>query len=131
MHLLQLKGFAPMPITPQDLVSTVATLLDMPVNTVKNYDRKLMEAGLRTKKGHGRGSAIMSPRDAAMLLVAIASNDEITRAAEGTSKTRELPLTARILEGGGVLIACAVADQAKAATISPWRSHARRRAGHG
>lgn len=84
-----------MPITPQDLVSTVATLLDMPVNTVKNYDRKLMEAGLRTKKGHGRGSAIMSPRDAAMLLVAIASNDEITRAAEGTSKTRELPLTAR------------------------------------
>ena len=67
----------------------------MPVNTVKNYDRKLMEAGLRTKKGHGRGSAIMSPRDAAMLLVAIASSDEISRAAECASKTRELPLDSR------------------------------------
>ena len=33
-----------------------ATLLNMPVNTVKNYDRKLMEAGLRTKRGlTGRG----------------------------------------------------------------------------
>jgi len=29
----------------------------------------------------------------------------------------ELPLTARILEGGGVLIACAVADEAKAAKL--------------
>src|SRR6476660_797028 len=81
MHLLQLKGFAPMPITPQDLVSTVATLLDMPVNTVKNYDRQLMEAGLRTKKGHGRGSAIMTMRDDAMLVMAIMSAEEVNHAA--------------------------------------------------
>ena len=82
-----------MSITPQDLVSTVASLLNMPVNTVKNYDRQLMEAGLRTKKGHGRGSAIMTPRDAGMLLMAIASSEEISRAVECVSKVRELPST--------------------------------------
>src|SRR5258708_29518275 len=67
----------------------------MPVNTVKNYDRQLMEAGLRSKKGHGRGSAIMTPRDAGMLLVAIASSEEIGRSVECVSKARKLPLDSR------------------------------------
>ena len=81
-----------MPATPHDLVSKVADLLRMPVARVKNFDRKLMEAGLRTKKGHGRGSAIMSSTDAAMLLVAIASSDEVGFAAHSTPMTRRFPL---------------------------------------
>ena len=36
-----------------------------------------MEPGLRTKKGHGRGLAIMTPTDAATLLIALAASDEI------------------------------------------------------
>jgi hypothetical protein len=81
-----------MPSTPHDLVSRVADLLRMPVSRVKNFDRKLMEAGLRTKKGHGRGSAIMNAGDAAMLLVAIASSDEVGFAAHSTPFTRKFPL---------------------------------------
>ena len=81
-----------MPVTPHLLVSTVASLLHMPVSRVKNFDRKLMEAGLRTKKGHGRGSAVMNYADAAMLLVAIASTDEISLAAKCASETFGLSL---------------------------------------
>ena len=61
-------------------------------STVANIDRKLMEAGLRTKKGHGRGSAIMTYIDASMDIVAVAATaDEITRAPECTAKARALP----------------------------------------
>jgi hypothetical protein len=64
----------------------------VPASTVANIDRKLMEAGLRTKKGHGRGSAIMTYVDASMDLVAVAATaDEITRAPECTAKARALP----------------------------------------
>jgi hypothetical protein len=77
--------------TPQELASSVATLLRLPVSKVTNFDRKLMEAGLRTKKGHGRGSAVMNYRDAAILLLAIASSDEISQAADCVSTARKLP----------------------------------------
>src|SRR5262249_18355303 len=71
-----------MALTPAELVAIGAPHLGLPVMTVKNYDRRLMEAGLRTKKGHGRGSALMGPKDAAVLLAAIASSDEISQAPE-------------------------------------------------
>jgi hypothetical protein len=77
--------------TPQELVSSVATVLRLPVSKVRNFDRQLMEAGLRSKKGHGRGSAVMNYADAAMLLAAIASSDEISHAAECVSTARKLP----------------------------------------
>jgi hypothetical protein len=70
-----------MALTPQGLVETVALHLGVPESRVKNYDRQLMEAGLRTKKGRGRGSAIMTMKDAAMLIIAIASTDEVSDAA--------------------------------------------------
>jgi hypothetical protein len=81
-----------MTLTPQGLVETVAMYLGMPEGRVKNYDRRLMEAGLRTKKGHGRGSAIMTMNDAAMLLIAIASTDEVNDAATTASHLRDFPL---------------------------------------
>ncbi len=80
-----------MSMTPADLVATVACALRMPVNAVKYYDRRLMEAGLRAKKGHGRGSAMMGPDDAAILIAAIAASDEISRAAECVRTLYALP----------------------------------------
>ncbi|MGY3387783.1 hypothetical protein ACVWW6_000374 [Bradyrhizobium sp. USDA 3311] len=84
-----------MAITPAELVGTVAVALGIPYGTVKNYDRRLMEAGLRTKKGHGRGSALMGAEDAAVLLAAIASCDEIGRAADCVQTLYELPFAGR------------------------------------
>jgi len=78
--------------TPRDLVKCVSEALGVPASTVANIDRKLMEAGLRTKKGHGRGSAIMTYVDASMDIVAVAATaDEITRAPECTAMARALP----------------------------------------
>jgi hypothetical protein len=82
-----------MSLTPADLVAIVAEALSLPLTTVKNYDRKLMEAGLRTKKGHGRGSALMGPKDVAVLLAAIASSDEIARVSESVRWLYEMPYT--------------------------------------
>lgn len=80
-----------MPLTPADLAEVVAEALGLPLTTVKNYDRKLMEAGLRAKKGHGRGSALMGPKDAAILLAAIASSEEIARSPECVRSLYGLP----------------------------------------
>jgi hypothetical protein len=85
------RDFFLMSVTPQVLVETVGMHLAMAENRVKNYDRKLMEAGLRTKKGHGRGSAIMSMNDAAMLLIAIASTDEVNDAATTAAYLFDFP----------------------------------------
>jgi|SRR4051812_31952515 hypothetical protein len=81
-----------MAATPRDLVKCISKALGVPISTVTNIDRKLMEAGLRTKKAHGRGSAIMTYLDASMDTVAVAATaDEITRAPECTAKARALP----------------------------------------
>jgi hypothetical protein len=88
-----------MALTPQALVEIVARDLQLPISTVRNSDRRLMEAGLRTKKGHGRGSAIMTPVDAATLLIALAASDEISRVADCGIRARELPIWGAAGEG--------------------------------
>ena len=85
-----------MPITPAELTATVAVALGMPTNSVKNYDRQLMEAGLRTKKGHGRGTALMGAEDAAVLLAAIAASDEIGRAADCVNALYAFPFDEKL-----------------------------------
>jgi hypothetical protein len=84
-----------MALTPPALVDMTANILKLPVSTVRNFDRKLMEAGLRTKKGHGRGSAIMTPSDAGTLLLALAASDEVSRVVECVVSARELPILCR------------------------------------
>jgi hypothetical protein len=92
---VQLKGGPKMAITPGDLTHTVAKLLALPLNTVKNYDRKLMEAGMRSKKGHGRGSATMTPADAVSLLIGAACvGCEINKIASAVKSARNLPWSA-------------------------------------
>jgi hypothetical protein len=80
-----------MPLTPRDLVDLVASTLQLPVSMVRNFDRKLMEAGLRSKHGRGRASAIMTPADAALILVALTSCDELSRAAKSVIEVSALP----------------------------------------
>jgi len=80
-----------MAVTPAKLVDAVADVLGLPPSLVRNYDRRLMEAGLRTKKGHGRGSALMGPKDAAALLAAIGGSDEVLRAPECVRSLYSLP----------------------------------------
>jgi hypothetical protein len=60
--------------TSGQLVEIVASALDIPAATVAVYDRMLSEAGVRTKGGRGRSAAHMTARDAANLLIAIASS---------------------------------------------------------
>lgn len=81
-----------MALTPQALVEIVAGCLQLPVSTVRNFDRRLMESGLRTKKGHGRGSAIMTASDAANLLISLAATGELRQVATCVKRTRELPI---------------------------------------
>jgi hypothetical protein len=81
-----------MAMTPNSLVGLTARLLGLPVSTVRNVDRQLMEAGLRTKKGRGRGSALMSPSDAATLLIALAASDQLSSVQACVSQTRSLPI---------------------------------------
>ena len=58
--------------TPGQLVHTVSKVLGIPQATVVQYDRNLVEAGLRTKGGRGLSAARVTSQDAASLLIAIA-----------------------------------------------------------
>jgi hypothetical protein len=80
-----------MPLTPRDLVDLVASTLQLPVSMVRNFDRKLMESGLRSKHGRGRSSAIMTPADAAWILLALTSCDELSRVAKSVVEVSALP----------------------------------------
>lgn len=57
--------------TPGELVRVVAASLGVPETLVLQADRKLSEAGLRSKGGRGRSSVRITARDAASLLIAI------------------------------------------------------------
>ena len=57
--------------SPGKLVQTLAQALDLPEASLVHIDRGLVVAGLRSKGGRGRSAARVTPRDAAVLLVAI------------------------------------------------------------
>lgn len=56
--------------TPGDLVTAVAQALALQVGTVRQYDRSLAEAGLRTSGGRGRSAPEVTSGDAARLFIA-------------------------------------------------------------
>ncbi|HVT26637.1 MAG TPA: hypothetical protein VHE81_01335 [Lacipirellulaceae bacterium] len=64
-------------MTPGELVKAVAEVLGMPEMNVIYYDRKLVEAGLRSKHGRGRGAAHVTSRDAAHLLTSILGSMQV------------------------------------------------------
>ncbi|MFG1202223.1 hypothetical protein V5F29_07485 [Xanthobacter aminoxidans] len=81
--------------SPGDLVAAVAAVLGYPLVTISTYYRYLREAGLVTKGGRGPSAAQMSPRDAALLLLAVAASDEAKTAAERTLAMGLIPLVDR------------------------------------
>lgn len=63
--------------SPGELTKTVADVLGIDPTTVANIYRGLREAGLVTKGGRGRSAAVVSPRDAAMLLLGVCASDSV------------------------------------------------------
>lgn len=62
--------------TSGDLAKALSELLNEPFSTVDLYGRHLRAAGLLNIKGHGRGAAAMSARDAAIWLTALCIDHE-------------------------------------------------------
>lgn len=63
------------------MIRTLAEAIGLPEASVVVYDRKLLEAGLRSKSGRGRSAAKVTARDAAHLLVAILGTAQLKDAA--------------------------------------------------
>jgi hypothetical protein len=60
--------------TPGQLVKTAAMALGLPLPTVRQYDRLLSAAGLRSKGGRGNSAARVTALDAANLLIAVVAS---------------------------------------------------------
>lgn len=63
-------------MTSGDLANLLSQLLRIPVSTIALYGRHLRAADLVNVKGYGRGAAQMTPRDAAVYLVALCVDHE-------------------------------------------------------
>jgi hypothetical protein len=72
--------------SPGELTKTVAHVLGIDPTTVANIYRGLREAGLVTKGGRGRSAAVVTPRDAAMLLLGVCSSDSVKDAASAAQE---------------------------------------------
>jgi hypothetical protein len=68
--------------TPKDLVRAVSAVLGTAEATVTVHDRNLALAGLRTVGGRGLAAAMMTSRDAANLLVAVAASNSVKDSAK-------------------------------------------------
>src|SRR6516225_8593497 len=66
--------------TPGQLVQEMADVLGMSKATVTQYDRMLAENGLRSKSGRGKSAAKVTARDAAYLLITLATSRSATDA---------------------------------------------------
>jgi hypothetical protein len=67
--------------SPAQLVRTVSLVTGLPLPTIVDIDRKLVEAKLRTKGGRGFSAARMTSLDAARLLTAILASPQANVAA--------------------------------------------------
>jgi len=63
--------------TPGEVVRVLAAALGVPEATVVVHDRNLLAAGLRSKKGRGRGAPSVTARDVAQLLTAILGSAQV------------------------------------------------------
>ncbi len=72
------------------LIPAVASVLDLPEETVAIYARHLREARLITTGGRGPGGADMTPRDCTNLLIAIMGADLVKDAPRVVPKYRRL-----------------------------------------
>jgi len=63
--------------TPGELVHVLAEALGVPEATLVVHDRNLLGAGLRSKKGRGRGAPDVTARDIAHLLTAMLASAQV------------------------------------------------------
>ncbi|MDP4021043.1 hypothetical protein Q8W71_00270 [Methylobacterium sp. NEAU 140] len=64
------------------LIEAVADALGVDVATVVTHDRNLVAAGMRSKGGRGKSAAKMTAIDAANLLIAVASSEQVRGSVE-------------------------------------------------
>lgn len=97
-----------MAATPGQLFERVATTFAMPLVQVKQMDRFLADAGLRTMTGgRGRNAPKVTSRDAAHLLIAASASRNIKDAADMAHSFGQLPLSANqetLPEGQGLTL---------------------------
>jgi hypothetical protein len=72
--------------TPVQLLTAIASATGVPLPTVVDIDRKLVEGGLRTKGGRGRSAAHMTALDAARLLTAILASPQANTSVEAVER---------------------------------------------
>ncbi len=68
-------------VGPGQFANALAVVLGVPSTTIEQYDRILLEAGLRTKGGRGPSAARLTARDAANLMTAILGSAKVLDAA--------------------------------------------------
>ena len=95
---------------PRELVETMADALGIPATTLVVYDRSLLEAGLRSKHGRGRGAPVVTARDAAHLLTAVLASPLVKDSVQ--SVERYAATCARRSEAGGGFEALGIAELA-------------------
>jgi hypothetical protein len=74
---------------PIDLAKGLAAGLGMPEAQIVVYDRYIRDAGLRSRKGRGRGAAQVTARDAANLVTAVLGTGEVKYAAHAVRRYSE------------------------------------------
>jgi hypothetical protein len=72
--------------TPGQLMHALHAATGIPLPTIVDLDRKLVKAGLRTKRGRGLNAAQMTPRDAARLLTALLASGHANVAADAVNR---------------------------------------------
>lgn len=75
--MFPLENNCPAMATPGELVHVLAGALGVPEATLVVHDRNLLSAGLRTKKGRGRGAPSVTARDLAHLLTALLGSSQV------------------------------------------------------
>jgi len=75
--------------SPGELIRTLAAATGLPKTSLVVSDRRLLEAGLRSKSGRGRSAAKVTARDAAHLLVAILGTAQVRDAVLAVQRYRE------------------------------------------
>lgn len=80
-------------VSPGGLVKAVAAALGVPEATIIVHDRNLAAAGLRRKGGRGRSAAVMTPHDAAALLISVMASPDAVSSAPVTKWYSELVAT--------------------------------------
>ncbi len=78
--------------TPGEMVRRMAEALSLPEPMVVMVDRKLSEAGLRTKGGRGKSAAQMTASDIANLLIAVIGSSMMKDETEAVAEYGALPV---------------------------------------